>query len=120
MPKNLETLQPIVHQFAQLLVNEVRAVLAASAEEFDDQIDKPEVLTPQQVGREIGVSPATVRKSCAAGLIGRDVSQPKSPHRKWLIHREDLASFLRARPADTKPAKNRRPQQERDVIQFFS
>lgn len=86
----------------------------------DDNGATLEVLTPPQVAKEIGRSPATVRAWCAAGLLGRDVRQLNSERPLYSITREELREFLKSGKAENKPrAKRNRRGKDPDVIEFF-
>ena len=109
----MAALKPFIRELAQLLVDEVRDILATA------NSSKIDVLTPPQVAKEIGKSNTTVRRWCKTGLIGKKVSRPGASRDQYLIHRDQLNEFLKSgEPVKTKARRSRR-KKDPDVIEFF-
>lgn len=69
-----------------------------------------EFLTPEQVARQLGVTPDTVRQWIASrDLAACDVSQSGSKRPTWRIHQGDLEGFLaRRKTIQNLPVSRRR------------
>jgi excisionase family DNA binding protein len=47
----------------------------------------PEMLTPEQAARRLGVTPALIRRYCKQGRLGQKIGG------RWQIHPKDLERF---------------------------
>jgi hypothetical protein len=78
------------------------------------------MLTPPEVGRQLGIDAAKVLRFIRAGeLVASDLANLGSRRPRWRIAPEALKSFLERRQSRPAPTITRRRQRDPRVKEFF-